>query len=81
MFHENPLLGRRFTWNIKHYFIRKTMKKYSRLSSAAVVVGAFRVNTRLFQPAMPAVFGSREVSIANSKETTQWVQGIEMTSY
>ena len=29
--------------NIKHYFIIKTMKKYSRLSSAAVVTGALRV--------------------------------------
>ena len=29
---------------ISHYFIRKkTMKKYSRLSSAAVVIGALRV--------------------------------------
>ena len=34
---------RGFTWNIKHNFIRKTIKIYSRLSSAAVVIGALRV--------------------------------------
>ena len=44
MFHVNPLSSRGFTWNIEHYFIRKTVKKYSRLSSAAVVIGALRVN-------------------------------------
>ena len=30
--------------NIKHYLIRKRMKKFSRLSSAAVVIGALRAN-------------------------------------
>ena len=42
----NPLLGRGFKLNVKHYFIRKTMKKKkSRLSSAAVVIGPLGVNT------------------------------------
>ena len=42
----NPLARRGFTRNIKHYFIRKTTKKYSRLSSAAVVIGPLRVKCR-----------------------------------
>ena len=33
-----------YTLDIKHYFIRKTIKNYSRLSSAAVVIGALKVN-------------------------------------
>ena len=33
-----------FTWNIKSYFLWKTMKKYLWLSSAAFVIGAWRVN-------------------------------------
>ena len=36
--------------NIKHYFIRKTMKRYSRLSSAAVVIGALRVKIHTLFP-------------------------------
>ena len=39
----NPLLSRGFTWNIKPYFLWKTMKKYLWMSSAAVVTGALRV--------------------------------------
>ena len=40
IFHVNPLPSRGFTWNIKSYFLWKTMKKCSRQSSAAVVTGA-----------------------------------------
>ena len=36
--------SRRFTWNIKSYFLWKRMKKYLWISSAAVVIGALRVN-------------------------------------
>ena len=36
------LLG--FTWKIKPYFLWKTMKKYLWMSSAAVVIGALKVN-------------------------------------
>ena len=39
----NPLPSRGFTWNIKSYFLWKTMKKYLWMSSAAVVLGALRV--------------------------------------
>ena len=35
--------------NIKPYFLRKkTIKKYSRLSFAAVVIGALRINVVVF---------------------------------
>ena len=53
MLHVNPLRRTGFTWNIKHYFIRKTMKKYSRLSSAAVVIGGLRV--KKFHEKIPMV--------------------------
>ena len=43
-FHVNPLPSRGFTWNIKSYFLWKTIKKYLWMSSAAVVIGALRVN-------------------------------------
>ena len=43
MFWVNPLPGRGFTWNIKSYFLWKTMKKYLWMSSAAVVISALRV--------------------------------------
>ena len=36
---------RGFTWNIKSYFLWRTMKKYLWMSSAAVVIGALKVNT------------------------------------
>ena len=39
----NPLPSRGFTWNIKSYFLWKTIKKYFWMLSAAVVVGALRV--------------------------------------
>ena len=43
MFHVNPLPGRGYTRNIKSYFLLETMKKYSRLLSAAVKTGILRV--------------------------------------
>ena len=43
MFHVNPLPNRGFTQNIKFYILRKTMKIYSRLSSAAVMTDALGV--------------------------------------
>ena len=36
-------LSRGFTWNIKSYFLWKTMKKYLWMLSAAVVIGTLRV--------------------------------------
>ena len=42
-FHVNPLSSRGFTWNIKSYFLWKTMKKYLWMSSAAVLIGPVRV--------------------------------------
>ena len=42
-FHVNPLLSRGFTWNIKSYFLWKTMKKYLWMSSTAVLIGAWRL--------------------------------------
>ena len=42
--HVNPLPSRGFTWNIKSYFLWKTMKKYLWMLSAAVVIGTLRVN-------------------------------------
>ena len=44
-FHVNLLPSRGFTWNIKSYFLWKTMKKYLWISSAAVVIGALRVKS------------------------------------
>ena len=44
MFHVNPLPSREFTWNIKSFFLWKTMKKYLWMSPGAVVIGALRVN-------------------------------------
>ena len=44
IFHVNPLPSRGFSWNIKSYFLWKTMKKYLWMSSVAVVTGALRVN-------------------------------------
>ena len=38
------LLSRGFTWNIQSYFLWKTMNKYLWMLSAAVVIGALRVN-------------------------------------
>ena len=43
MFQVNPLSSRGFTWNIKSYFLWKTMKKYLGMSSAAVVIGTLVV--------------------------------------
>ena len=43
-FHVNRLLGRRFTWNVKIHFLWKIKK--TKMSSAAVVVGAFMVKIR-----------------------------------
>ena len=46
IFHVNRLLlGRRFTWNIKTCFLWKIKKKYSKMSSAAVMIGALRVKS------------------------------------
>ena len=42
MFHVNPLPSRGFTWNIRSYFLCKTMKCLW-MSSTAVVIGALRV--------------------------------------
>ena len=39
----NPLPSRGFTWNIKSYFLWKTVKKYLWMSSAAVMTGTLRV--------------------------------------
>ena len=38
------IVGRRFSCNINPYFCRKLGKKSQKLSSAAVVIGALRVN-------------------------------------
>ena len=43
MFQKNPLSSRGFTWNIKSYFLWKTMKKYLGMSSAAFVFGTLIV--------------------------------------
>ena len=45
MFQVNPLLGRGFTWKIKPYFLRKIKVKI-KMSSAAILFGALRVNIR-----------------------------------
>ena len=42
----NPLPSKGFTSNIKFYFLWKTMKKYLWMSSAAVLIGALRVNLK-----------------------------------
>ena len=53
IFHENRLLaddshaGRRFSWNIIPYFCRKLGKMTQNLLSAAVVIGALRINSLL----------------------------------
>ena len=47
-FHVNPLPSRGFIWNIKSYFLWKTMKIYLWMSSAAVVIGALRVKIGCF---------------------------------
>ena len=53
----NPLPSKGFTWNIKSYFLWKTMKTYLWVSSAAVVIGALRVkawgNTFMFSHLFP----------------------------
>ena len=59
IFQMNPLPSRGFTWNIKSYFLWKTMKKYLWMS-AAVVIGALRVN-----------YGYSTGTIARSKQTVQ----------
>ena len=51
-FHVNHLLGRWFTWNVKTCFLwkKKKNKKIKKMLSAAVVIGALRVNP---DPAKP----------------------------
>ena len=47
MFHVKPLLGRRFTINIKPFFLRKIKVKKTtniKVSSAAILLGSLRVN-------------------------------------
>ena len=43
LFHESSV-GRRFSWNIIPYFCQKLGKMSQNLSSAAVMIGAWRVN-------------------------------------
>ena len=45
----NLLPSRGYTWNSKSYFLWKTMKKYLWMSSAAVVIGAWRVKLPMFK--------------------------------
>ena len=63
-FHVNPLPSIGFTSNIKSCFLWKTMKKYSRLSSAVVVIGDLRGNRiwnyiyyRLYRANIEYLFG------------------------
>ena len=48
-FHVSRLLGRRFTWYIKSYFLWKIKRQYLKAPSAAVVAEPLRINYTLDQ--------------------------------
>ena len=57
-----------FTWNIKPYFLWKTMKKYLWMSSAAVVIGTLRVNNCFNPEGMKRVDGK----FTSGKSKKKW---------
>ena len=67
IFHEN---GRRFSRNIIPYFCQKLGKMSQNLSSAAVVIGALRVNLKmLFAAIFLWHFYRRAIVMQNNLET------------
>ena len=63
MFHVNRLHSRGSTWNSKSYFLWETAKKYSTLSSAAVLIGTLRVKSAAY---MALCFLINRISIKKS---------------
>ena len=60
------LPSRAFTWNIKSYFLWKTMKKYLWMSSAAVVIGALGVKNHPYR--LTSIKSSKQIHIDKQSE-------------
>ena len=71
----NPLPSRGFTWNIKSYFLWKTMKKYLGMLSAAVVIGALRVKNRAKSENNIDNYGTPTGTLKRSMQVTHKTMG------